>query len=77
MLTCTYITSVFDVLVAFVLVVSTCSNVHTLLCLCKSNFRCILVYLYVFKTGPKYSSIACGWELLSIASSHSFDLKIM
>lgn len=58
----------FGVLVAYVLVVSTCSKVHTSLCLYKSNFRCILVYPYVFKTGPKViQQQSCGWELLSIA----------
>lgn len=70
---------VFDVLVAFVLVFSTCSNVHTSLCLYKSDFRCILVYLYVFKTGPKVILQQCLWlgVIINYCSSHSLDLKIM
>lgn len=63
----------------FVLVVSTCSSVHTSLCLCKSNFRCILVYLYVFKTGPKLIQQHCLWVgvIINCCSSDSLHLKIM
>lgn len=72
------ITSVFDVLVAFVLVVDTCSNVHISLCLYKSDFRRILVYLYVLKTGPKVIQQQCLWlGVINCCSSHSLNLKIM
>lgn len=72
------ISSVFDVMAVFVMVVGTHCNVHILYAYMSLNYRCILIFFFASQIGQKaiqqqYLQIGV---LISCYSSHSLHLKL-